>query len=424
MADNRFDNNQEEFEDIYSSSGEGNEPEEVCSSSDKMDIFDEISARLEETEDNDSIDPLNDTFAVRYNATVQNRRRQEIEYEDIAMVYGDLSSDESQKEKKKTKKQHRALKGVAIALSVIIVIVSCLGIFAYTKLDKLLSKFDTTDQLGENIYINAADLTQYPDQINVLLVGVDSREGETQSRSDTMMLLTLDNKHKQIKLTSFLRDSYVEIAGKNFSSKLNSSYFYGGIQMLSDTLELNFKIDIQYYALVDFEIFTTIVDQLGGINVDVTEKESYYTYHSGKVQVPVRIEAGKDVLLNGEQALWYSRIRYLDSDFKRTERQRKVITAIVEKASTKSVNELYTLAENIIPLVKTNMSSDQIMSLGLAAVKNQVYNYPIVQHQIPADGTWNNQNISGVGDSLVMNMNENVTLLHNFLGKKQEVPAK
>ena len=111
--------------------------------------------------------------------------------------------------------------------------------------------------------------------------------------------------------------------------------------MLSDTLELNFKVDIQYYALVDFEIFITIVDELGGINVDVTEKESYYTYHSGDVKVPVRIEAGEDVLLNGEQALWYSRIRYLDSDFQRTQRQRKVITAIVDKASTKSPKELY-----------------------------------------------------------------------------------
>ena len=125
------------------------------------------------------------------------------------------------------------------------------------------------------------------------------------------------------------------------------------------------------------------------------------------------------MLLNGEQALWYSRIRYLDSDFNRTERQRKVITAIVEKASTMSLTELYSLAEEIIPLVKTNMTSTQIMSLGLAAVKDKMYSYPIVQHQIPADGTWSDKTIEGVGASLVMDMEENQQLLHAFLSEKQ-----
>ncbi len=221
-----------------------------------------------------------------------------------------------------------------------------------------------------------------------------------------------------------MRDSFVEIAGRNYWSKLNSAYFRGGIQTLSDTLELNFKVDVQYYALVDFEIFTTIVDSIGGINVDVTERESYYTYHSGSVNVPVRIEAGEDVLLNGEQALWYSRIRYLDSDFHRTQRQRKVITAIVEKASKMSITELYALAEEIIPLVKTNMSSNEIMSLGLASVKNKVYSYPIIQHQIPADGTWSDKNIQGVGASLVMDIPLNQQLLHSFLSEKQEIPTE
>lgn len=191
--------------------------------------------------------------------------------------------------------------------------------------------------------------------------------------------------------------------------------------MLVDTLELNFGVEIPYYALVDFEIFMTIVDELGGINVDVTEKESYYTYHSGDVGVPVRIEAGEDVLLNGQQALWYSRIRYLDSDFMRTQRQRKVISAIVEKALTKEIPDLLSLAETIIPLVKTNLNSDKILEIGIDAVLDKAYSYPIVQHRIPADKTWSDKTISGVGACLVMDMEKNREMFRSFLSEKQEV---
>ncbi len=416
MASNRFNGSKDEFEDIYSNSSGNDAYEDVYSNSVHTDEF----GRLVSSMEGDIIQPTPDKpqqqpVEVKYNSAVQNRNRQEIQYNDMADIYSDNYGEE--------KTSHPVRNAIIAILCITLVGLSCVGIFGYDKIDKLLSSFNKED-LNDNIYVDAADLAQYPDQINVLLIGVDAREGDTASRSDTMMLVTLDNANKQIKITSFLRDSYVKIAGKNISQKLNTAYFYGGVQMLADTLEMNFKVDIQYYALVDFEIFTTIVDELGGINVDVTQKESHYTYNSGDVGVPVRIPAGEDVLLNGEEALWYSRIRYLDSDFQRTQRQRKVITAIVEKASTKSLPELYSLAETIIPLIQTNMSSTKIMSLGLAAVKDRVYNYPIVQHQVPAEGTWRSETISGVGSSLVMDMEKNQRLLHSFLSEKQEVSAK
>ena len=412
MAENKFSNQNDDFEDIFSNADKSDEYEDIYSSSGMNDDFEDVCSG----NDSDFSQEVEQAFQVKYNTAVENRRRQEIQYNDINDVYGDLAKETSHRSEKK---RHPIRNTIIAILCITIVGLSCIGIFGYQKIDALLSSFNTEEKLTDNAFVNAADLTQYPDQINVLLVGVDAREGEDASRSDTMMLVTLDNKNKQIKLTSFLRDSFVEIAGKNYWSKLNSAYFQGGIQTLSDTLELNFKVDIQYYALVDFEIFTTIVDSIGGINIDVTEKESYYTYHSGSVGVPVRIEAGEDVLLNGEQALWYSRIRYLDSDFHRTQRQRKVITAIVEKASTMGLSELYSLAEEIIPLVKTNMSSSQIMSLGLAAIKDRAYSYPIVQHQIPADGTWSDKTIEGVGACLVMDMEQNQQLLHSFLSDAQ-----
>ncbi|MCH5191621.1 MAG: LCP family protein [Oscillospiraceae bacterium] len=425
MADNRFNNSNDDFEDIFSNSSKNDEFEDIFSGSPKSYKYDDISSFSNTPSESDRDTPYGSTddyfdndFSVKYNSAVQNRRRQEIQYGDVNDVYGDISSGGDKP--KKNKKRHPVRNTVLILLALVIVALSAVGFYGYNTVQKLLSSFNTDEQLTDNEYISSAQLYSDPDQINILLVGVDAREGDTVSRSDTMMLLTIDNKNSQLKLTSFLRDSYVQIAGGK-KEKLNASFFRGGIQMLADTLELNFKVDIPYYVLVDFEIFTAIVDELGGINVDVTEKESDYTYNSGKVKVPVRIEAGENVLLNGEQALWYSRIRYLDSDFMRTQRQRKVISAIVDKARQQKPWELLELAETIIPMVKTNLSSDEMMKFGFDALRNKAYNYDIVQQQIPADGTWSSKIISGVGDSLVMDIDENVNILHNFLQDKQVV---
>ena len=422
MADNRFNNN--DFEDVFSNSSKSDEFEDIFSNSANKDSYEDISSfsgNSTRKQDKENDEYYDGDFTVKYNSAVQNRRRQEIQYDDISDVYGDISSDTDNRKKNKKKKRHPIRNTFIVFLCLIIITVSCVGFYGYNTVDKLLSSFNTDEPLEENLYISSDELYSDPDQINILLVGVDARETEVGSRSDTMMLVTLDNKNGQIKLTSFLRDSYVDVAGRNRWSKLNSAYFRGGIQMLVDTLELNFGVEIPYYALVDFEIFMTIVDELGGINVDVTEKESYYTYHSGSVGVPVRIEAGEDVLLNGKQALWYSRIRYLDSDFMRTKRQRKVISAIVEKALTKEIPELLDLAETIIPLVKTNLDSDKILEVGIDAVLDKAYTYPIVQHRIPADKTWSDKTISGVGACLVMDMEENRELFRSFLSEKQEV---
>ncbi|MBR2455107.1 MAG: LCP family protein [Clostridia bacterium] len=414
MADNRFKN--DEFEDIFSNSSNSNEYEDIYSSSDAKNEYEDISSFSSEQEDEVyEEDYVSDDFTVKYNSAVQNRRRQEIQYDDISDVFSGMATEE----KKKKKKGHPVRNTFLVFLCIVIVLVSCVGFYGYNTVNKLLSSFDNTEAVVDNEYISESLLYSDDEQVNILLVGVDAREGETDSRSDTMMLVTLDNKNGEIKLTSFLRDSYVEIAGRKKKEKLNAAYMRGGIQTLVDTLELNFKVSIPYYVVVDFEIFTTIVDELGGINVDVTEKESYYTYHSGKVGVPVRIEAGEDVLLNGEQALWYSRIRYLDSDFMRTQRQRKVITAIVEKTLQQDIMTMIGLAETIIPLVKTNLSSDEIMSIGVKALLKQAYSYPIVQQQIPAEKTWSSKSISGVGSCLVMDFEDNIKIMQSFLSEKQ-----
>ncbi len=416
MSNNRFDNN--EFEDIFSNSSKNDEYEDIYSNVSQEDEFEDISSFSGEDETPENFNEQGD-FTVKYNSAVQNRRRQEIEYSDIEEVYGDMSPEKDTK-----KKSHPVRNAIIVVLCLVIVTVSCFGFYGYNTVSKILSSFDTEIQLEENAFVSSKELYSDPDQTNILFVGVDAREGDTASRSDTMMLVTIDQKNGQIKLTSFLRDSYVSIAGRQYKNKLNTAYFRGGIQTLVDTLEMNFGVEIPYYALVDFDIFETIVDAIGGIYVDVTEKESNYTYNSGQVNVTVRIPAGEDVYLNGEAALWYSKIRKLDSDFMRTKRQKKVITAIVEQARTKSIPELIDLAETVAPLVKTNLDPETMMTLGIDVVLKQIYNYPIIQHQIPAEKTWSSKTITGVGSSLVMDMDKNRELFHSFLAEKQEVPEE
>ncbi len=424
MAENHFKN--DEFEDIFSNSPKKDEFEDIYSSS--QDESNGADLSYADTDDDSVYFPKNtytpsksyqkaENYEVNYHPSLTNRVRQEINYEDVYDIYSDVNKEEE----KPKKKRHGFRNAMIVILCLVLVIGSCVGFFGYKTINDLLSSFDTEEDLSENSHIDSSLLYRDNAQVNILLVGADAREGETESRSDTMMLVTLDHKNQQVKLTSFLRDSYVEIAGTNRKSKLNSAFFRGGIQTLTDTLELNFKVDIDYYAMVNFEIFTTIVDEIGGINVDVTAKESRYSKKYKNDYKLIPIEAGEDVLLNGEQALWYSRMRGLDSDFMRTQRQRKVITAIVAKAKTLSMDKLYSLAKTIIPLVKTNLDSKEILNMGTEALLKQLYTYSIVQQQIPADGTWHDENIQGVGASLVMDLEKNTEILRNFLSEKQEI---
>lgn len=415
MADNRFKNSGDDFEDIFSNSSKNDGFEDIfSSSSDKG--FEDISSYSPEAQKS-PVSKIPESFEVKYNNSVQNRRRQEYEYGDVSEMYADIIPE---KKKKRKKKHHPVRNTVLVLLCISIAAVSCVGFYGYNTVNRLLSSFNTDEPLKDNEYIDDSELYRDSEQTNILLIGVDARESDVSSRSDTMMLLTIDNKNGQIKLTSFLRDSYVKIAGRK-KEKLNAAYFRGGIQGLVDTLELNFKVEIPYYMLVDFEIFTTVVDMLGGIEVEVTEKESAYSKKTPTDRGGyLPLEAGENIHLNGTEALWYSRMRYLDSDFMRTQRQRKVITAIVEKAKLQKPRALLELAETIIPLIKTNITADEMKELGIDAVLDKAYNYSIVQQQIPADETWSNKRISGVGACLVMDLDENAEILANFLRNKQE----
>ena len=193
--------------------------------------------------------------------------------------------------------------------------------------------------------------------INILLIGQDRRPGQGRQRSDAMILATFNLDHKTITLTSFMRDQYVQIPGYK-ANKLNAAYQYGGMKLLNETLKVNFGVRVDGDIEVDFGQFADIIDLLGGVDIKLTSKEAEYmnnAYDWGLTSGRTR--------LTGRQALAYSRIRYIDSDYRRAERQRNVISSLMNRYKSLSVTEMLGMLDDILPMVTTNMSKDEIVDV-------------------------------------------------------------
>ncbi|MDR1734899.1 MAG: LCP family protein [Oscillospiraceae bacterium] len=204
------------------------------------------------------------------------------------------------------------------------------------------------------------------DVVNVLLIGVDnSQDGDGGlRRSDTMMLASVNKKLGKVTLLSFLRDSYcyLNINGKESYERMNAAYAYGGAAAIMDNISHIYKIKVDKYISVDFDSFPKIVDALGGVTVDVSAAEARYLNKSSpslKGQFP----AGDGVTLTGRQALYYSRIRKLDSDNNRVLRQQKVIEAIINKARGSSYGQIAAAVKQTMPYVVTNFTNAEVLSL-------------------------------------------------------------
>ena len=195
-----------------------------------------------------------------------------------------------------------------------------------------------------NLSLSEGELLQNSKELNVMLFGEDNSKGDKHGRSDTMIMMTIDNNHKKLKLTSFQRDTYVYIPGYGYD-KLNASYNYGGAKLSIQTIEANFGIKVDRYAVVDFDSFKKIIDTLGGIDMEVTQDEidyiNYQMYKNNQADTRTTItDAPGTVHLNGQEALWYARNRGLTKgedgneigldgdDWDRTSRQRKLLETL------------------------------------------------------------------------------------------------
>lgn len=253
---------------------------------------------------------------------------------------------------------------------------------------------------------------------NILLIGTDGRTTDDRGRSDTMMLLSINSRTDEISLTSFMRDSYVDIPNYGWE-KLNASYSYGGAELLMDTIEQNFSIKIDDYIAVNFTSFAAIIDAVGGIEIDVSDDEA------GEINTILMAEvnelmgderdsdllsSGGKLLLDGKQALSYARIRYIgNADFERTERQRTVMTKVAEKLKSFNPSMISDIAKNSIPQITTNMSTQKLYLLSLRMPF--ILRYDIQQFQVPASGTYGSVTTASGGDALSVDFDANYDII-------------
>lgn len=258
---------------------------------------------------------------------------------------------------------------------------------------------------------------------NIVLIGIDRRsDEEAHSRSDSIMIATLDKPNKRLKLTSIMRDLYVPIGKGSRSNKINSAFNNGGADLLMLTINNNFSLSIENYITVDFSMFEKIVDALGGITIEMS---------SGEVSEANNCIAGlnlqrKDprndglitasagaITLTGKQALGYARMRHFgNGDFARTSRQYKVLQEIFSEFRVKSKTKQLQIIYDVLPLVETNLSPLQIVSLATQAIGMGTTD--ILHYRIPVEGMYRRGTVNGMW-VLQPNIEENTEALHDFI---------
>ena len=273
------------------------------------------------------------------------------------------------------------------------------GNYMFNKVEKVeVDKNDVgiTEEVEEK-------LSRYSNSIiNIALFGVDSADAST-GRSDSIIIATIDTIHKKLKLTSIMRDSYVNISGIG-NDKINHAYAFGGPQLAIKTLNENFDLNIQDFVAVNFDSLPKIIDMLGGVTVDVTEEE--VSHISG-------INSAGTYNLTGAQALAYSRIRYATGgDYVRTERQRTILTKMYEKILNINQTQYTSLLSEGLSMLQTSLDYSKILELGTEVLKMGVTT--LEQERFPLDGYCQGEMINGVY-YLTFNKALTVEQLHNYI---------
>ncbi len=255
---------------------------------------------------------------------------------------------------------------------------------------------------------------------NILLLGEEAiGSGSGRGRTDVIVVATMNTNTKKLMLTSLMRDTLVQIPGYK-DNKLNSAYERGGLDLLYETIALNFDLQLDGCVMVNFENFEKIIDKLGGLELTLTEGEAKYLNTTNYISKPQyrNVYAGTQ-LMNGNQVLGYARVRKRatitgnNNDYGRTDRHRIVLNAIFEKYKTKSKVELASMMLNILPMITTDIDSKNFELLLNTFI--EMGTMDISQLRIPADGTFtDNVKVRGM-DVLIPDLQANVEVLHNFI---------
>ena len=355
--------------------------------------------------------------------------------------------DNVKEEKSKKKMKH---KGIKIAGSVILFLSLLLVFLVGTKpgrklLINLGSKFvasrlntvQAKDNEGNALFVTPT-VPVNPEQVvdskyrrenyvaNFLLMGIEEIGGG--GRTDSIMIASVNIKDNTVKLTSIMRDCYVSIPGYN-NNKINAAFALGGEDLLVDTVEENFKIHIDGWASVNFESFEKIVNLLGGVDIELGKTEANYLNTTNYISNPAyrRVSAGWNTL-NGNQALGYARVRKVvtlggaNNDYGRTVRQRRLLNSIFEKYKSKNLLELFTIMNDILPMIKTNLNSTQISDVLEQIIENNIRT--IQEFRIPADGYYQDGK-NEHGFVLLLNFEGNIDQMYQniFLDQPKITPS-
>lgn len=254
---------------------------------------------------------------------------------------------------------------------------------------------------------------------NILLLGGDSRSLEDYERTDTMMILSVNRENSELKMTSIMRDTWVEITSSQ-SGKINAANVYGGPELAMKVVNESFGTDIENYVLINMNGLVELIDMVGGIDVEVTESERKYTNEYAQDYInSVEAYDGETQLnetglvhLNGLLAVAYLRNRYTDSDYGRVMRQQKVMLAVAEQAQNMDVDALMELADDFAERVATNMTDEQLKEIAMIGLV--VETEDVGQYRIPADGTYESGTFSGTW-MIRPDLERNQQLLHDFI---------
>lgn len=272
------------------------------------------------------------------------------------------------------------MKKIIIVMISILIIIPLTGVgYLYFRLNSMYDKEEAKEISNT---IKNTEKNKEHNITNILLIGVDGDYIDKGNRSDAMMILTIDEVNNDIRMTSLARDTYVNIDGYS-TEKLTHAYAYEGPNLLINTISNNFNIDIDRYVAVSFESFEKIIDLLGGVEIDVSNKE---------VSQIKGVEKSGKQNLNGAQALDYSRIRYIDSAYERDNRQRTVIEALYNKFRNDTDGKFLEIANELLRYTKTNISPIEIISIANTVTK--INDSSIEQIEFPFEEARNGHIIS------------------------------
>lgn len=331
---------------------------------------------------------------------------------ETASGFVDISS--GKQVKKVYKKRGRGLRITCILLSVLLLIGGSGLLYYYSILNSLnfadissdtstkatTSTLPTSDGTFNKTSLNNSQLLEDSKVLNIMLFGEDNANGAEYGRSDSMIMLSIDNRHKKLKMTTFMRDTYVYVDGYGYD-KLTHAYAYGGPKLAIQTIESNFGIKVDRYAKVDYASFIKIIDVLGGIDLELTEDEigyiNYQLYKNKQSSTPTTITDDPGVVhLTGQQALWYARDRGIDGkeepvgfdgdDWDRTSRQRNLLETLFNDMKKADLTQIISIVSKVGPLVTTNLKKDEITTL--VSHSMTYLTYSSYQYVVPAEDQW------------------------------------